>query len=71
LGENSDKILKYCTSLELFFSKADSMNEAVQIATYVGQSGDVVLFSPACQCETENYIKRGNEFKQVVKELSI
>jgi len=71
LGENSDKILKHCSLVELHFLKANSLNEAVQIATYVGQSGDVVLFSPACQCANENYIKRGNEFKCIVKKLSI
>lgn len=71
LGENSDKILKHCSVLDLYFLNARSIEEAVQIATYVGQSGDVVLFSPACQSANENYSKRGNEFKRLVNELSI
>ena len=71
LGENSDKILKHCSTLELFFSKANTINEAIQIASCIGQSGDVVLFSPACQVANENYIKRGNEFKQIVNQLSV
>lgn len=71
LGKDSNKILKHCSAFKLFFLKADTLNEAVQTATYIGQAGDVVLFSPACQCIEENYSKRGNEFKQIVKNLSI
>jgi len=70
LGASSDKIFKYCSAQNMFFLKAENLFEAVQIATGYGQSGDVVLFSPACVSNNENYIKRGNEFKQIVKNLS-
>ena len=69
LGLCNDKILKYCSKFKMLFLKADSLSEAVYIATLVGQSGDVVLFSPACQSTTENYKTRGNEFKKIVNEL--
>ena len=69
LGDNSNDILSFLTSKKMFFAKASSIDEAVQIASVIGRSGNVVLFSPACQCVEENYKVRGNEFKQAVQKL--
>ena len=55
----------------MLFAKASTINEAVQIASAYAISGDVVLFSPACPSfhPHDNYKNRGNEFKDVVKNL--
>ncbi|MBL7884599.1 MAG: hypothetical protein JNL69_11055 [Bacteroidia bacterium] len=72
LGENSNAILQHYSKQNLLFAKADNIHEAVQISSIYAKSGDVVLFSPACEkYETfDNYKKRGNEFKLAVKKMS-
>lgn len=71
LGSYSDKILKYFSSHKMLFAKASSIKEAVQISSAYALSGDVVLFSPACPSyhAHDNYKNRGNEFKEVIKNL--
>jgi UDP-N-acetylmuramoylalanine--D-glutamate ligase len=71
LGNNSDNILKHFSAHSMLFAKADSVNEAVQIAACFSRSGDVVLFSPACSgCHhQDNYKNRGNEFKDLIKKM--
>ncbi len=68
IGNNSDKILKNYSTAYLLFTKAQTIREAVQLASCYAKSGDVVLFSPAC--ENENYKNRGKEFNEIVKHLS-
>jgi len=72
LGNNPNNILQHFSKHYMLFAKADNINEAVQFGSMYGQSGDVVLFSPACskQNEHDNYKKRGNEFKCAVKKLA-
>lgn len=48
---------------------ANSIEEATQIAALVAQKNDVVLFSPACPSDSENYETRGNKFINAVKQL--
>lgn len=50
---------------------AQSMPEAVQLATQTAQAGDVVLLSPACASYNmfNNYEDRGNQFKDEVEKL--
>jgi UDP-N-acetylmuramoylalanine--D-glutamate ligase len=52
-------------------TKAASMEEAVKIARFVAQPGDVVLLSPACASFDwfKNYEHRGEVFKQLVNNL--
>ncbi|HEX8517795.1 MAG TPA: hypothetical protein VF868_16475 [Bacteroidia bacterium] len=71
LGNSSDLFLKHFSSQEMFFAKAENINEAVMIADAFSRSGDVVLFSPACSgCSgSDNYKVRGNRFKAAVKNL--
>lgn len=71
LGANSDLILKHFSSHSMFFAKAENLKEAVNIAYSYSRSGDVVLFSPACpNCSAyENYMNRGNAFKNLIMEF--
>ncbi len=50
---------------------ANSMNEAVQIALKISITGDQVLLSPACASFDmyKNYIERGCDFENCVKDL--
>lgn len=52
--------------------EAATLEEAVQKASKVSQSGDTVLFSPACSSYDmfKDYADRGEKFKKAVKELS-
>ena len=68
LGDNSHSILKHYSAHNMLFAKAATIREAVQTADTYSQSGDVVLFSPACE-HSSNYKNRGNEFKEIVKSL--
>ncbi|MCW8930032.1 MAG: UDP-N-acetylmuramoyl-L-alanine--D-glutamate ligase [Gammaproteobacteria bacterium] len=49
----------------------ESMTEAVSTAAKIAKSGDVVLFSPACASFDmyQNYMKRGDDFKEKVLTL--
>ena len=71
LGTQSDKILSCYSSHKMLYGKALSIKEAVQMSSAYAVSGDVVLFSPACPSyhEHDNYKSRGNEFKEIVKNL--
>ncbi len=71
LGSYSDKILKYYSSHKMLFAKASSIKEAVHISSAYAMAGDVVLFSPACPSfhAFDNYKSRGNEFKELVRNL--
>ena len=50
---------------------ANSMDEAVRIASIVAQEDDIVVFSPASQSakQGETFDERGNRFKNSVKQL--
>jgi UDP-N-acetylmuramoylalanine--D-glutamate ligase len=73
LGNSSDGILKHYLNHNMLFAKVSSIQESVQIASAYARSGDVVLFSPACQNDNkaDGYKSRGNEFKSLVKNESI
>lgn len=71
-GRTPDRIFRLFGKQDCFFVTALSLQEAVQIATTLGQPGQVVLFSPACPSYDafDNYKNRGNLFKQLVAGLS-
>ncbi len=70
LGKDNSKIIK---AFERFVPVYDthSMEEAVRQAYLLADKGDVVLLSPACASFDlfENYIDRGNKFKEAVRNL--
>jgi UDP-N-acetylmuramoylalanine--D-glutamate ligase len=67
LGSDSNAILKHYSSYRMLYANALTLSEAVQIACAFGQSGDAVLYSPACN--NADYKNSGNEFKAIVKGL--
>jgi UDP-N-acetylmuramoylalanine--D-glutamate ligase len=52
--------------------KAESLEEATQLASREALSGDIVLFSPACKSFDmfANFEHRGQVFKSAVQALS-
>lgn len=72
LGKYPNAVLQHYSRHNMLFAMASCISEAVLISSIYAQSGDVVLFSPACaqNNEFDNYKKRGNEFKGAVKLLS-
>ncbi|MBS1634792.1 MAG: hypothetical protein JST26_02645 [Bacteroidetes bacterium] len=71
-GRTPERIFRLFGKQDCFFVTALSLQEAVQIATTLGQPGQVVLFSPACPSYDafDNYKNRGNLFKQLIAGLS-
>jgi UDP-N-acetylmuramoylalanine--D-glutamate ligase len=49
----------------------ENLEKAVEYASQIASKGDIVLFSPACASFDmfENYIERGNTFKEYVKKI--
>ncbi len=67
-GKSKEKILKELQSINPL--EAESLNDAVNKAKFFANSGDIVLFSPACASFDmfENFEKRGKFFKELVNE---
>lgn len=70
IGEARDKIknaLEGCVEIKL----ADTLEEAVRIASSRSTQGDTVLLSPACSSFDmfKNFEERGEEFKRLVSRL--
>ena len=70
IGEASGKIVE-AIGENFPYSRAESIGDAVKQAWKIGQSGDVVLLSPACASFDmfESYEHRGREFKKAVEEM--
>lgn len=51
--------------------EADTLNDAIVMASLLAQQDDIVLFSPACKSDNkkETYIERGNLYTENVKRL--
>lgn len=71
LGIDNTKIFNAFSDLPITMVETRSVKEAVQYAMYLGEKGDITLLSPACASFDlfRNYIDRGNQFKEAVKEL--
>lgn len=71
LGTDNSKIINHFKGKVAQIVECDSMEEAVQEAYRVAQSGDSVLLSPACASFDlfKNYEERGKQFKEAVAKL--
>lgn len=71
LGLDNSKIVSFFKDKIPMLVETRSMEEAVQAAYQIANSGDVVLLSPACASFDlfKNYEDRGNQFKAAVKNL--
>jgi UDP-N-acetylmuramoylalanine--D-glutamate ligase len=71
LGIDNKKILDNFGHLTPVIIETRSAKEAVEKAFEIGESGDIVLLSPACASFDlfENYEDRGKQFKKAVEEL--
>ncbi len=71
LGKDCSKLHKAFTDLGKPFAETHNMIEAVELARFAGNDGDVVLFSPACASFDlyKDFEERGNAFREVVKNL--
>jgi len=70
LGESADFVEQSFKGATVI-KKSSSMEEAVDIARFLAQPGDVVLLSPACASFDwfKNYEHRGEVFKELVNKL--
>ena len=71
LGESAGKVLDELGSLAEEAATAASIEEAIRIAHFFAERGDVVLLSPACSSFDmfDNYEHRGDVFKRLVMSL--
>ncbi len=70
-GEAKDIIYRDLSNLGEKIEKVEKFNEAFEKATKSANSGDVILFSPACSSfdEFQNYEERGKKFKCMTLQL--
>lgn len=71
LGEENRRMHKAFDKTEIPVVTAADMNEAVDLAYYMGKTGDAVLLSPGCPGNDrfEPFEERGNKFRTAVKNL--
>ena len=72
LGEAKDAIISALDEAEYSaYTKVETFEDAVQVASNLAESGDVVLLSPACASWDmfKSYEERGDLFKQIVNSL--
>lgn len=71
LGTHNDKLKEAFGEAVPVLKEVQSMDDAVQLAYKLGKKNDVVLLSPACASFDlfDNYIQRGDLFKESVRNL--
>lgn len=71
LGDHCDSVTAEFRDRVPNLDRAESIEEAVAISTALADSGDVVLFSPACSGYNlfQNYKDRGAQFRRSVASL--
>ncbi len=71
LSEETSAIENAFSHIVLNIIDARSASESIRLANRYANDGDVVLLSPACASFDlfDNYIDRGNQFKEAVKQL--
>lgn len=73
LGKDNQRLLEAFKEEKEAILEAQSMGEALKIASLYAEPGDNVLLSPACASFDlfENYKDRGNQFKEIVAEAAL
>jgi UDP-N-acetylmuramoylalanine--D-glutamate ligase len=71
LGADNFQVQSFFAELNIPMTDTASMQEAVELAYFAGQIGDVVLLSPACPSFDlfQDYEDRGDRFKEMVRNL--
>ncbi len=71
LGVDNSKIIETFQNVMPIIVETRGAEEAVKVAFKLAEKGDNVLLSPACKSYDlfENYIDRGNQFKEAVLKL--
>jgi UDP-N-acetylmuramoylalanine--D-glutamate ligase len=71
LGMDSTHLIASLSDLEIPVTDALTMDEAVELAYFAGEMGDIVLLSPGCASFDlfKDYEERGNAFRKAVKQL--
>jgi UDP-N-acetylmuramoylalanine--D-glutamate ligase len=71
LGIDNEKLIDAFKDKVSYISETSSIEEAVELAYYLGRKGDAVLLSPACASFDlfENFEERGSKFKAAVNAL--
>ena len=71
LGMDSTYLKSELTDLKIPIMDASTMEEAVELAYFAGEMGDIVLLSPGCASFDlfKDYEERGNAFRKAVKQL--
>lgn len=71
LGVDNTKLIESFSGHVPVITEAKSMREAIEKAYEIAQKGDTVLLSPACASFDlfKNYIDRGTQFKNCVRNL--
>ncbi len=71
IGEDNSKLRNAFADIVPNITETNRMQQAVDMAFYQAEPGDIVLLSPACASFDlfENYQDRGDKFKKAVSEL--
>ncbi len=71
IGKDNSKLIEAFGDIVENITECETMEQAVEVAYYLGKKGEVVLLSPAYASfdRFENYQDRGNQFKAAIRKL--